>query len=68
MPQISELMQALQDPRAYPEQPAKVEIMQTQMSVVFIAGSLVYKVKKPVNLGFLDYSTGSSAPAAYWRN
>jgi aminoglycoside phosphotransferase family enzyme len=57
MPQISEIMQALQDPRAYPEQPDNVEVMQTQMSVVFIAGEFVYKVKKPVNLGFLDYST-----------
>ena len=30
MPQISEIMQALQDPRAYPEQPDNVEVMQTQ--------------------------------------
>jgi aminoglycoside phosphotransferase family enzyme len=31
--------------------------MQTQMSFVFIAGDFVYKVKKPVNLGYLDYTT-----------
>lgn len=30
---------------------------QTQMSLLFFAGDYVYKVKKPVNLGYLDYST-----------
>jgi aminoglycoside phosphotransferase family enzyme len=30
---------------------------QTQMSVIFFAGNYVYKVKKPVNLGYLDYTT-----------
>jgi len=32
-------------------------MVQTQMSFVFLAGDLVYKVKKPVNLGYLDYTT-----------
>jgi len=31
--------------------------MQTQMSYVFIAGDYVYKTKKPVDFGFLDYTT-----------
>lgn len=31
--------------------------MQTQMSFVFLTGDYVYKVKKPVDLGFLDYTT-----------
>ena len=30
---------------------------QTHISVVFLAGPLAYKIKKPVNLGFVDYST-----------
>jgi uncharacterized protein len=34
-----------------------VEIVQTQISYVFIAGEYVYKIKKPVDMGFLDYST-----------
>jgi hypothetical protein len=42
---------------AYPEPTDKIELVQTQMSFVFITDSFVYKVKKPVNLGYLDYST-----------
>jgi len=30
---------------------------QTQMSVIFFSDNLVYKIKKPVNLGYLDYTT-----------
>jgi len=30
---------------------------QTQMSLLFFAGDFVYKVKKPVNLGYLDYTS-----------
>jgi aminoglycoside phosphotransferase family enzyme/predicted kinase len=47
--------QAMIDPAFYPERPKSVELLQTQMSFVFIAGEFVYKVKKPVNLGYLDY-------------
>jgi aminoglycoside phosphotransferase family enzyme len=57
MPELPELVQALLDPRAYPDPPARVELVQTQISCVFLAGDLVYKVKKPVDMGFLDYST-----------
>jgi uncharacterized protein len=35
----------------------RVDLRQTQMSLLFIAGDFVYKVKKPVNFGYLDYST-----------
>ena len=31
--------------------------MQTQMSFLFLTGDYVYKVKKPVDLGYLDYTT-----------
>ncbi|MCL0065351.1 hypothetical protein M1N79_00455 [Dehalococcoidia bacterium] len=34
-----------------------VELMQTQMSFVFLLGDFVYKIKKPVDLGYLDFST-----------
>ena len=54
---LPELVQALLDPRTYPEAPGRVQLMQTQMSFVFLAGDFVYKVKKPVNLGYLDYTT-----------
>ncbi len=34
-----------------------IELIQTHISYVLITGEFVYKLKKPVNLGFLDYST-----------
>ena len=57
MPKLPELVEALLKPEAYPETPPKVEMVQTQMSFVFLTGDYVYKVKKPVNLGYLDYTT-----------
>ncbi len=52
-----ELAGALRRPEAYPHGPDRVDMRQTQMSLLFFAGDLVYKVKKPVNLGYLDYSS-----------
>ncbi len=57
MPQLPELVQALLDPKAYPDTSQGVELVQTQMSFVFLTDNYVYKVKKPVNLGYLDYTT-----------
>jgi aminoglycoside phosphotransferase family enzyme/predicted kinase len=52
------LIRALLDPAAYPEPcPTDVELRQTHISYVLLAGERVYKIKKPVALGFLDYST-----------
>ncbi|QJA06761.1 AAA family ATPase [Thermosulfurimonas marina] len=44
-------------PEAYPHRPQKVELRQTHISWVFLADHLVYKIKKPVNFGFLDFTT-----------
>ena len=58
MPQLPELVQALLNPEAYPETPPQgIELVQTQMSFVFLTDDYVYKVKKSVNLGYLDYTT-----------
>jgi len=54
---LPELVKALLEPKAYPEAPQRIELVQTQMSFVFLTDAYVYKVKKPVNLGFLDYTT-----------
>jgi aminoglycoside phosphotransferase family enzyme len=51
------LVQALIKPEIYPHSPQKVELVQTQMSFLFLTGDYVYKVKKPVDLGYLDYTT-----------
>jgi uncharacterized protein len=55
--ELSRLIEALSHPAAYPHPIETVEVCQTHISVVFLAGSYAYKVKKPVNLGFLDFST-----------
>ena len=57
MSELPEVVQALLIPDAYPETPQHVEMVQTQMSFVFLTDDYVYKVKKPVNLGYLDYTT-----------
>jgi aminoglycoside phosphotransferase family enzyme len=57
MSELPELIQALLVPDVYPEKPPRVELVQTQISYVFLAGEYVYKIKKPVDMGFLDYTT-----------
>lgn len=57
MAELPQLIQALLAPAIYAERPPRVELVQTQISYVIIAGELVYKIKKPVDMGFLDYST-----------
>jgi len=49
--------QALLNPQAYLHKPQNIELVQTQMSFIFLTGDFVYKVKKEVNLGYLDYTT-----------
>jgi hypothetical protein len=54
---LSELIEGLSRPDAYPFPVQEVKILHTHISVVFLAGPFAYKVKKPVNLGFLDFRT-----------
>src|SRR5437763_6906259 len=56
-PDLDELIAGLTRPAAYPHPVAAVEVRQTHLSVVFLAGERAYKVKKPVDLGFADYRT-----------
>ncbi len=52
-----QLIQALQNPARYPHPVAEVELIETHISWVLLTGEFAYKIKKPVNLGFLDFST-----------
>ena len=54
---LPSIVRALLKPQAYPHKPQKIELVQTQMSFIFLTGEYVYKIKKPVNLGYLDYTT-----------
>ncbi len=47
----------LLDPAALPDPTSRVTLVQTHISLVFVGDDYVYKVKKPVDFGFLDFST-----------
>jgi aminoglycoside phosphotransferase family enzyme len=47
----------LLDPASLPDATERVSLVQTHISLVFVADEFVYKVKKPVNFGFLDFTT-----------
>lgn len=51
------LIAAMMKPEFYPERPGSVELKQTHISYVLLAGDFVYKVKKPVRFSFLDQSS-----------
>ena len=51
------LVEALLDPDAYRHGDSPVELIETHVSYVFFVGDYVYKVKKPVNYGFLDFTS-----------
>jgi len=60
--ELTDEMAALGDLRAYAEVPnaagaEAVEVIQTHISVVFLVGDAVFKIKKPLCLPFVDYST-----------
>jgi aminoglycoside phosphotransferase family enzyme/predicted kinase len=42
---------------AYPGSVTRIELLETHISWIFLAGEGAYKVKKPVDLGFVDFST-----------
>ena len=58
------LVRWLARPEAYPHRPDRVEQIQTHISQVFLAGSRVYKLKKPVKFDFLDFSTRAAREQA----
>lgn len=51
------LIEALLDPGRYPHPVERVERIETHVSTVLLAGEFAYKIKKPVDLGFLDFRT-----------
>ncbi len=51
------LVAGLRSPLCYPHPADAVALLETHISWVLLAGDYAYKVKKPVELGFLDFST-----------
>lgn len=51
------LVESLMNPSVYDEKISSVKLLQTHISWIFLTGRFAYKVKKPVNFEFLDFST-----------
>jgi len=53
---MKQLIEDLRKPDSMPDPTQSVSVVQTHISIVFVADHFVYKIKKPVNFGFLDFS------------
>ena len=51
------IVRAMSEPKFYDHPVAEVVLIETHISWVFLAGDFAYKVKKPLDFGFLDFST-----------
>ncbi|MBX7080256.1 MAG: AAA family ATPase [Nannocystaceae bacterium] len=63
-PDLDALVRALQRPECYPHDAHDLAIVHTHASIVALVDAHVYKFKRPVSLGFLDYSTPALRLAA----
>jgi uncharacterized protein len=52
-----QVREAMARPEFYPHGPSEVEVRETHISWIFLAGERAYKLKKPLVLDFLDYGT-----------
>jgi aminoglycoside phosphotransferase family enzyme/predicted kinase len=52
-----DLIGFLMNPASYPERPSRIEHFETHISHVFVGDRFVYKIKKPVDFGFLNFTT-----------
>ena len=58
MSRLDDIVESLRHADRYPHAvEGAVHVVQTHISVVLLTGPYAYKIKKPVDLGFLDYST-----------
>jgi aminoglycoside phosphotransferase family enzyme len=54
---VHDVCAAIARPDFYPDPPDRVDVRETHISSVFLAGDRAYKLKKPLVLPFLDYGT-----------
>ncbi|MFH1147732.1 MAG: AAA family ATPase [Pseudomonadota bacterium] len=54
---LPEFIEGLLRPEAYPHPTGQIRLIQTHISYVLMTGEIVYKIKKPVTFGFLDFTT-----------
>lgn len=53
----AQLVASLREPEGYPHSASPIETLETHISHVLLLGEYAYKIKKPLNLGFLDFTT-----------
>mgnify|MGYP003347951835 CR=1 FL=1 len=51
------LIASLLRPEAYDHPVQELQLLQTHLSWILLTGSIAYKIKKPVDLGFVDFSS-----------
>ena len=51
----------MEKPDFYPHAVSTIEQRDTHISKVFLTGNYAYKIKKPINLDFLDFTNGLSS-------
>jgi uncharacterized protein len=51
------LIAALRNPACYPHPAENIQVLETHISHVLLAGDYAYKIKKPVRLGFVDFTS-----------
>ncbi|VAX21737.1 FIG00496272: hypothetical protein [hydrothermal vent metagenome] len=54
---VKKMVRGLERSAAYPHMVGNVKLLETHISWVFLTGDFAYKVKKPVDLGYLDYTS-----------
>lgn len=54
---LHKLVKTLQQPAMFPHPVTRFNVIETHISIILLTGPYAYKFKKPVNFGFLDFST-----------
>jgi len=57
MDDMPALIRSLHDPACYDHPAGPVRVIETHISWVLLTGEFAYKIKKPLDLGFLDFSS-----------
>lgn len=54
---MKDILQALQNSGAYEHSVGAIQVIETHLSWIFLTGEYAYKLKKPLELPFVDFST-----------
>lgn len=60
---LTEKLALLEDPRAFPDRPARVERLETHFAWIFLSPRFVYKLKKPIRFGSIDFRNAEARRA-----